>query len=162
MSVAVYTAGDRARQVSLHEASHGAVARALGNRNIVLTVSDDPWDGGSCWLELREGPDWFERRLVVLIAGRVAEWLEGGYDRLASDLLWQEARDVLRRECWPRPNAYSWALGHVRRSCPDDAESVLDALAVDALRRAVGLVLDNWPAIQRIADELQARGEIRI
>jgi hypothetical protein len=152
------------RETAIHEAGHAIAAKAFGARNLTLSVYDDKGGHGACQYDLGADSQAFEKSLVVLMAGPIAADIAAGLDPMTiPQPEWQVARGYLRLEGEPRPNAYEWALDQLRPEFPSDewhAERLLDGLAADSLRLAVSVVRNNWSEIERLAEQLESRGEI--
>jgi hypothetical protein len=112
-------ADTRKREVCVHEAGHAVVAKALGGRNLTLSLYEDRGGHGACRFDLPYSPDWFEKQLAFSMAGPIAADIAQGIDLFAirQDES-QIARGYLQREGEPRPNCYRWALDHVRQQFP--------------------------------------------
>ena len=90
-------------RIALHEAAHAVVAEEVGFRPTRIELTQD--GAGMCCFddssELSTLPH-VRRELVVLLAGRVAEYIDSG-----NDLRSFPASSVLALECSPRTNRWA-------------------------------------------------------
>lgn len=90
-------------RTALHEAGHAVVAEEVGFRPTTIELNDD--DSGFCSFDdpvtVPTLPR-LRRELVVLLAGRVAEYIDTG-----SDLASFPAHCVVALECSPRTNRWA-------------------------------------------------------
>jgi hypothetical protein len=90
-------------RTALHEAGHAVVAEEVGFRPTAIELNDD--GSGTCYFDdpvtVPTLPR-LRRELVVLLAGRVAEYIDTG-----SDLTSFPAHCVVALECSPRTNRWA-------------------------------------------------------
>jgi hypothetical protein len=115
-------------RTALHEAAHAVVAEEVGFHPTTIELNDD--GSGICYFDdpvtVATLPR-LRRELVVLLAGRVAEYIDTG-----SDLASFPAQCVVALECSPRTNRWATMAdfhAHVveLHGCSDDPVAQVDA-----------------------------------
>jgi hypothetical protein len=148
-------------RTALHEAGHAVVAEEKGFAPTRIELCDD--GAGRCYFEISVGAETLSRlrrELVVLLAGRIAEYID-----TRSDLRSFPARSVLALECSPRMTRWTSVTDFhadvVRlHGRTDDPSAHVSAYRWEeqelraAADEAAQILRRRWPAVQQLAVRL--------